>query len=75
MKVTIENTADVVQWRGVDYTVWLGRTEGGIPVKAFVKMIWCDDPEQQQNYENEMSLTWPGRPTPRGIPATDPPIL
>ncbi len=77
MKVTLEMTADVVQWRGVDYTVWTGKTAGGSPVKAFIKKIWCDENtlQAQRNYQNEMMLTSPGTPHPRGIPSNDPPIL
>jgi hypothetical protein len=75
MKITIEMTADVVQWKGINSTAWLGRTEGGIPVAVLVRSICCTDPDQQKNFENEMALTSPGTPRPRGIPATDEPIL
>jgi len=59
MKITLENTARVVNANGVDCRVWEGTTASGIKVQALIAAIAARDDEDLTEFETELQELHP----------------
>ena len=63
MKLTIENTDQVVEINGVPARVWEGKTESGIKVSCLITRIAVDKNDACEEFERELREQRPPRPT------------
>jgi hypothetical protein len=64
MKITIENTAQIVEVNGAPARVWLGKTESGIEVQCLitrVAVLKTDDCSQFEAELDEQSAPAPAQ--------------
>jgi hypothetical protein len=58
MKITIESTEKMVKLNNVPARVWVGESESGIKVIAFITRIAVDENEpRQEEFQRELSET------------------
>lgn len=66
MKVTLESTEQLVTLvdglNGVQARVWVGKTDGGIPLQALVLRVAVENAHSQEQFEREL------RETPAPVP-------
>jgi hypothetical protein len=54
MKVTIESTTKIVQLNGVPARIWMGTTESGIKMHAFIARVAIGKDEDGTQFEKEL---------------------
>ena len=61
MKITVQNTEQVVNLNGVPARLWVGETDSGIPVHCFVTRIspQTEDGDDITQFELELQETPP----------------
>jgi hypothetical protein len=55
MKITLENTDQIIQFNGVPARVWVGKTESGIEVEAFITRIAVHKDQDHTQFQKELS--------------------
>ena len=68
MRLTIENTDQLVQTNGIPARVWEGTTESGIAVQVLVTRIAVDPQADQSQFERELRRERPLQAEPPGFP-------
>jgi hypothetical protein len=54
MKITLSNTTTVTEINGVETRLWVGETEGGVQVNAFIAMIAVRKDADNSAFEREL---------------------
>lgn len=63
MKITIENTDQIVQVNGLPARIWEGKTDSGIEITCFIARIGVDAANNCSQFEKELRET----KSPRGF--------
>jgi len=76
MKITLENTAEIVETRPmkgdpshvIPCRVWKGTTDAGVPIRAVIALIFVERTEDQSAFERELEEKHPRGDEPRVLP-------
>jgi hypothetical protein len=55
MKLTLESTPQIILYDGIPTRVWVGTTESGCRVTAFVTSVAVDSGQDASEFERELS--------------------
>lgn len=67
MKITLEQTSQIVNVDGVEARIWEGKTESGIPLTAFITRVAVSAEDDYAQFERELksqrapTVYWPLR--------------
>lgn len=58
MKIKLETTGTIEMISGVRARLWVGFTEGGIPIKAYINLLepQTHDPAMLEDFEKELKF-------------------
>ena len=68
MKITIESTEAITHLNGVPARIWVGETESGIAVHAYITRIAVEKKENTAEFEKELEQCDPSSPEIQSIP-------
>lgn len=70
MKITLESTSQIVQFNGIEARVWVGKTEAGVPLTAFITRVAVEQGQDASEFDRELAAQkeprvvgpiWPAR--------------
>lgn len=54
MQIILHNTSKIVELNGIPARIWEGKTDGGIPLHAYITRIAVDKEEDATHFESEL---------------------
>lgn len=59
MQATMQRTGEFTSIGKMQFQIWKGFTESGVPVRQLVYLTECTSPTMQRLYEAEVAAVWP----------------
>lgn len=61
MKVQLESTTRIIDVNGVPCRVWQGKTDGGVPMHAYIALVGVDRDVDSAEFERDLKEHAPPR--------------